>query len=104
MITAENMVRVGVVSDVNTTAKTARVIFPDSSDLVSGWLYVIQRPGGTVEGSGSHAHSYDGGTTGYGGWHTHTMNNNWMPAVKDRVLCLMMCGSETDGYILGAIP
>lgn len=74
MIKAENMVRVGVVSDVKSSDKTARVIFPDSNNLVSGWLYVLQRSG------------------------------TWMPDVKDRVLCLMMCGSETDGYILGAIP
>ncbi len=103
MITAENMVRVGVVSDINANAKTARVIFPDSGNLVSGWLYVLQFPGITMNSAGGHNHSYSEGTTGWGGGHTHTLTG-WMPAVKDRVLCLMMCGSETDGYILGAIP
>jgi phage baseplate assembly protein gpV len=93
MITAENMVRVGVVSSIDAASKTARVIFPDSADMVSGWLYVIQHP--------------MSGSTGYAGTpsHRHSISGSgWMPAVKDRVLCLMMVGSETDGYILGGIP
>ena len=51
----------------------------------------------TLAGCGS------GSSTGSGGAHTHT-TSSWMPKVKDRVVCLMMCGTETDGYILGAIP
>ena len=102
MITAENMVRVGVVSSIDAAKKTARVIFPDSADMVSGWLYVLQRPAKT-DSQGSHRHNCPDGTTSYAGGHTHTVDA-WMPAVKDRVLCLMMVGSETDGYILGGIP
>lgn len=103
MITAENMLRVGVVSSIDANKKTARVIFPDSGDMVSGWLYVLQRPTKT-DSQGSHRHTDSlGGNTTYSGGHTHT-TKEWMPAVKDRVLCLLMCGTETDGYILGAIP
>lgn len=92
MITAENMLRVGVVSSVDENKKTARVLFPDADDMVSGWLYVLQH------GAGS-------GYTGYTEGHRHSLGGSgWMPKVKDRVLCAMMCGSETDGYILGAIP
>ena len=94
MITADNMVRVGVVSSVDNSKKQARVLFPDSANMVSGWLYVIQQTGGS-------------GRTGYAGnpSHSHSIGSvEWMPKVKDRVLCLMMAGTETDGYILGAIP
>ena len=103
MITADNMVRVGVVSSVDNNKKQARVIFPESDNLVSGWLYVIQRPGDTTSSAGGHNHSCPDGTTSYNGGHSHTVSS-WMPKVKDRVLCLLMVGSETDGYILGAIP
>lgn len=74
MTRAENMIRVGIVSSVNIADKTARVIFPDSGNLVSDWLFVLQHGG------------------------------NWMPDVQDRVVCAISCGDETDGYILGAIP
>jgi phage baseplate assembly protein gpV len=91
VITADNMVRVGIVSDINASKKQARVIFPESNNMVSDWLYVIQQGGG--------------GYTGYTDGHRHSLGGSgWMPAVKDRVLCVMMCGDETDGYILGAIP
>ena len=103
MITAENMLRVGVVSSVDATKKTARVLFPDADDMVSGWLYVLQRIVET-DSKGGHRHSDSlGGDTSYSGGHTHN-TSVWMPKVKDRVLCLMMVGSETDGYILGGIP
>lgn len=94
MTTPENMVRVGIVSSVDNSKKQARVYFPDMNDMVSGWLFVLQFPNGS-------------GRTGYAGnpSHSHSIGSmEWMPKVKDRVLCLMMCGEETDGYILGAIP
>lgn len=102
MITAENMVRVGVVSAVNSSKKTARVTFPESNNLVSGWLFVLQHPVSTSY-SGGHTHSCPDGTTGSAGSHSHSVSS-WFPSVNDRVLCLLQCGSETDGYILGAIP
>lgn len=103
MITDQNMFRIGVVSAVDAGKKQARVIFPDADDMVSGWLYVLQRPAKT-DSQGSHRHNDSlGGATSYSGGHTHNVNA-WMPAVKDRVLCAMLYGSETDGFILGAIP
>ena len=103
MITAENMLRVGIVSAVNADKKQVRVIFPESNDLVSDWLYVLQRSDET-DSQGGHRHTDSvGGSTSYGGGHTHKIAG-WMPKVKDRVLCAMMCGEETDGFVLGAIP
>ena len=101
MITADNMVRVGVVSAVDTTKHLARVIFPESADMVSGWLYVIKSIPET-KSAGSHRHTSPD-ETNYAGGHKHDMDP-WMPKVNDRVLCLLMVGTETDGYILGAIP
>lgn len=75
MIKAENMVRVGIVSSVKSDTKQVRVIYPEANNMVSGWLYVLQRGG-----------------------------SSWVPSVKTLVLCLLMCGEETDGYVLGAIP
>ena len=88
MIKAENMIRVGIVSAVNASTKQARVIFPESNNLVSDWLYVLQRTDETTTHVDGHIHKITG----------------WMPKVRERVLCVMMCGDETDGYVLGAIP
>lgn len=70
----EKMLRVGVVSSVNASKKQARVHFPDQNNMVSDWLYVLQRGG------------------------------NYTPSVNDRVLCAFVYGDNTDGFILGVIP
>lgn len=49
MITAENMLRVGIVSSVDDEKKVARVYFPDAHNMVSDWLYVLQYPAWTYE-------------------------------------------------------
>lgn len=91
MATSDNTVRVGTVSSVNASEKTARVIFPEAGDLVSGWLYVLQHPmSGTTGKTDGHTHSLSGGT--------------WMPRVKDKVVCIMGSGEDSDGYIVGVIP
>ena len=72
---AESMVRVGVVSARDSDNNMVRCYFPDMDDLVSDWLYVLQRPHG-----------------------------NSTPDVNDRVLVLYPCGWNVDGYVLGVIP
>ena len=186
MITAENMLRVGVVSSINADNHTARVYFPDAGNMVSDWLYVLQHPAftemagsetegvelttqsagdhthniaahthaadvssvgltansdgdhehsvtvedktGSADSAGAHTHSIDAHThtvtnadvsltTDSAGSHSHTIQSHWhhvedhkheitfwMPNVNDRVLVLMGCGSEMDGYIMGVIP
>ena len=71
----DSMVRVGVVSSIDADRKRARVYYPDRSNMVSGWLYVLQRS-----------------------------SEAWLPAINDRVLTLHPLGWNTDGYILGVIP
>lgn len=60
MAKAESAVQIGIVSSVNASDMTARVYYPDQGNMVSGWLYVLQR------------------------------GDNWMPAVNDCVLCVTM--------------
>ena len=72
--TLKKMVRIGKVSTINTDKKTARVIYEDMDDLVSGWLSVLQFSG------------------------------SWMPKVNDMVLVLYLPVFNGDGFILGVIP
>lgn len=125
MTDEQNFLRVGIVSDVNADAMKARVYFPDMENMVSGWLYILRSPltltvkkaaeGNTSE-AGSHKHTLqpnpDNIQVQNNGAHKHTYPEHeheveveeWVPAVNDRVLCIYMTGSDTDGYILGAIP
>jgi len=68
-----NITRYGTVSSINTANKTARVIFEDKDNLVSGWLHVIQR------------------------------SDSWMPNVNDTVLVIYLPIFNADGFILGGI-
>ena len=73
----KNIVRVGSISSVNTTAKTARVTFADKQDpqgkpLVSGPLKVVQA-------------------------------QSWFPTVGQFVLCLFLPNGESDGFIIGGL-
>lgn len=90
--TIENMVRVGVVSDVSGTK--ARVIYPDKDDLVSGWLSVLQHSGAGVSApaGGEPVHSHPGASVG-----------TWMPSPGQSVLVLYIPAFDSDGFILGAI-
>lgn len=86
-----NLVRVGIVSSVNTTARKVRVYYPQLDKLVSDWISVLQQP-----------LSVSTGTTND---HKHSVNiTGWMPKVNDRVLVLYAQGFSSDGYVLGVIP
>lgn len=88
MAELNSIVRVGIVSSLKESKKQVRVFYPDMNDMVSDWLYVLQRPRESVytEGAG----------TG--------RVQSWMPKVNDRVLVLCPFGWNTNGYVLGAIP
>ncbi|MGP7817777.1 hypothetical protein [Niallia sp. 01092] len=62
------MLDIGVVSSVSTTNKTAKVIWSNRENVVSGDLFILDR------------------------------GDDWMPKVKDPVVCL--CFDKT-GFILG---
>jgi|GEM_PF-1584573 len=85
-------VKIGIVSAIDEDSMTARVYFPDHSDMVSGWLYVLQRPGEALTTDTADGHRH----TGY--------VKSWMPAVNDKVLAIYPGGFDMDGYVLGVIP
>lgn len=76
MAEVNSMVRIGIVSSVDSGQKTARVFFPDMDNMVSDWIHVLQHPGTTKSS---------------------------MPKVNDSVLVLYGYGIDTDGFILGVI-
>ena len=96
--------RVGIVSALNTDDKTVRVFFPDLDDMVSGWLFVLQRPGEAISTSTDGSHNHDENVPS-GGAHGHTGTvGSFMPKVNDRVLVCYPSGYNMSGYILGVIP
>ncbi len=88
MADVKSMVRVGIVSSIKSDKKQVCCFFPDMSDMVSDWLYVLQRPKEKVLND-----------DGYNG-----RVDYWMPKVNDRVLVLYPEGWNTNGYVMGAIP
>ena len=77
----DGTVRIGTVSDVNVTERTARIYYPDV-DMMSDFLKVLSR-------------SPDAGATG--------QKTDWMPEIGETVLCLYTSEWSGDGYVLGAI-
>lgn len=75
-----NCVRVGTVSSVS--GNTARVIFKDMDNMVSGHLIIVQQP-----------------HYGIPNWNWRP----WTPEVGQSVLCLYIPIQDGDGYILGVI-
>jgi phage baseplate assembly protein gpV len=70
-----NMVRVGVVSAIDTASHRARVIFPDKG-ITSGWLFVLK---------------------------SSDSNPRWMPALGNTVVVLYLPIWNGDGFILGVV-
>lgn len=92
MADTDSMVRKGVVSSIDADNYRCRVFFPDMDNMVSGWLYVLQRPGEAVEPEEETEEE------------TNLKVTTWMPKINDRVLVLYQYGWNTEGYVLGAIP
>lgn len=84
----DDIIRTGIVMDVNVGQKRARVKFADD---YSGWLYVLQHTGvwGRAEPANGHSHDVALG--------------EWMPKVNDRVLAAFLPCPDGDGFILGVI-
>ena len=91
MADVNSMVRIGIVSAVDSSQNVARVFYPDMDDMASDWLPVLQRPGETVSTSTVQSHSHSGAV------------KSFMPKVNDTVLVLYGYGFDVDGYILGVI-
>lgn len=92
MAELNSLVRVGIVSAVDKDKKLARVYFPDMNNMVSGWLYVVQRTGESVSVASNLDHSHNASVSGF------------MPKVNAKVLVLYPYGWNMDGYVLGVIP
>lgn len=78
-----NMVRVGTVSSVDAGRRTARVLFEDLDNMVSGDLSILRFPG--VRDAEQRAVS------------------NWMPSVGDKVICLYLPVFNGGGAVLGVV-
>lgn len=107
-----NLVRIGTVSSIDAGQRKARVIFKDKDNMVSGWLFVIQRSGAGVNvvPDGGHTHTISDTYTGKGSASTVSNHNHpgttvasWMPKVNDTVLVVYLPVFNADGFILGAI-
>lgn len=78
-----NMVRVGIVTDVDKRNRRVRVHFPNLK-MTSGWLYVLKSP------------------TSIQIIFEFTADA-WMPEINDKVLCLYSPVFNGDGFVLGGI-
>lgn len=109
------MVQVGTVSDIDAQKKKVRVKFPDT-EIVSGWLYVLQRPGAglSIKADGGHTHevkvkdTYTGGGSGEikhvpAHDHKESVTTTWLPKVNDRVVVLYLPIANGDGFVLGGL-
>ncbi len=92
----KNMVRVGIVTDVDKPNRKARVHFPDMN-IVSDFLYIIKSPPFIPEKDVpqstelAEAHKHD------------VIIRPYLPDVNDKVLCLFIPCEGGDGFILGGI-
>ena len=111
MAELQNLVRVGVVSAVDSSARKARVWFDDLG-ITSGWLFVIQHyaAGIYVAPDNGHTHEITDTYTGGGSASTVPAHNHsgtqltyWMPKIGDRVLVLYIPVFNGDGFILGGL-
>lgn len=93
-----NMVRVGIVSDVDKKKRCVRVRFPNLN-LTSDWLYVLKNPPLIPDSKDPETQLALGPLA-----HKHNLDvNPWLPAVNDKVLCLYIPVFNGDGFVLGAI-
>lgn len=85
-----NIVRIGIVSSIDSEEQTARVTFQDKENLVSGPLKVLENtPNLTIQTAEGHDHEI--------------IVKPWMPSVGQSVVCLYLPNGESDGFVLGKI-
>lgn len=92
----KNLVRVGKVSSVNTSAGTARVYFEDKGGMISGELIVLRRTP-KVQVVSAKVDDEDGKNV-----NVQLSVKPWMPTVGEMVVCLYLPNGE-DGFILGGV-
>ena len=122
-------IRVGKVSSVNVSARTARVIFGDRGDMVSGELAVLRNsPLITVDittdnkkwsvsetyssaprtlGRGEHYDKAEqdsiSGSLSPDGHKVDVSIYGWLPYIGQVVVCIIPDGGEGCGYVIGGV-
>lgn len=109
------MVQRGCVSAVDAKKRRVRVKFQET-DMVSGWLQVLQHGGMGLDitEDGGHGHevtvtdTYTGGGSGEAKAvpdhdHGKSVTTTWMPKVNDQVVVLYLPVADGDGYVLGGL-
>ncbi len=83
------LVRIGKVTDRDTSSGKVRVLFPDSG-LTSDWLFCLQNMAPITIGTAEE--------------HTHTASSGiWTPTINQVVACLYLPMPDADGFVLGTI-
>ena len=108
----KNMVRLGIVQNVNPDKMTARVRFDDKGGIISGELHIIRHPVNVVPGTKDKAGDktastqleFDTNNELTKKSHSHAAYiTEWVPNINDMVLCIMQPDGGGDGYIIGEV-
>lgn len=108
----KNLARIGKVESVDAAKMTARVRFDDKGGILSGPLHIIKRPVYVVPGEKDEAGSQTAATTIKFDYnqslteksHSHKAYvTNWLPKIKEMVLCIMIADGDGDGFIIGGM-
>ena len=104
------LVRHGVVTDVDAEKRMARVKF-QGEDMTSGWLHILQHYGADmyIEPDAAHTHTIHDTFTGGGSADPYSAHDHlpgsyltwWLPKVNEKVLVLYLPVLNSDGFILG---
>jgi hypothetical protein len=98
-----NLVRKGKVSSVDAAKRTARVIFEELDNMVSGDLFVLQHINAAVSVENTEL-SYDKSNVLTSEGHDHAAAlGAWMPSIGQWVICLYVPAFNGDGFILGGL-
>ncbi len=101
----DNLVRIGMVTDIDNGRRLARVKFQDTG-ITSDWLYVVAARPYIPSYDGPQRTEYEAGGSlaeAYAS-HKHDLDiKPWMPMLDATVLCLYLPVFNADGFILGEI-
>ena len=91
----ENLVRVGIVTDLNADKLMCRVKYPDAG-ITSGWLYVLQHIDGLITVAPDNKHSHTVHDTYTGGPHPNQLQSSETFRISDgaRVTCYELFSAD----------
>lgn len=100
MTELKNIVRKGIVQNIDVDKMRARVKFGDKGGIISSDLYILITPRTIVPSN----EEENGDKVSMVNEHEHAAYlTQWIPQVGDMVLCLMIPDGDGEGYILGGI-